>query len=105
VTSLERLYQLNPLAESRFPFDNRYAARLRQSAIRRGADPSGVVSIEKLKGRWEYYEGRCAYCGAIAKTFDHVKPIAVGGAHISSNLRPACYTCNLSKGGRRTART
>jgi len=97
MTALEYLDSLNPKAATRFPFDNRYAARLRQGAVRRGAHPSCSVSLEKLMGRWEYYEGRCAYCGKIADTFDHVKPIFLGGAHIASNLRPACKRCNSSK--------
>jgi 5-methylcytosine-specific restriction endonuclease McrA len=36
-------------------------------------------------------------CGAEAVEWDHVKPLAKGGAHILANLRPACLSCNRSK--------
>lgn len=41
---------------------------------------------------------RCAYCTAPADTLDHVKPRHKGGGTITSNLVPACQSCNRSKG-------
>ena len=40
----------------------------------------------------------CAYCGAMADTLDHVRPVARGGLTVRTNLIPACRTCNLAKG-------
>lgn len=40
----------------------------------------------------------CAYCGCPADTLDHVRPLALGGLTIRTNLIPACRPCNLAKG-------
>lgn len=43
--------------------------------------------------------GRACYrCGAYATTVDHAVPVALGGGHDLSNLRPACFRCNASTG-------
>jgi 5-methylcytosine-specific restriction endonuclease McrA len=50
--------------------------------------------------RFKDSEGRpcCGYCRrACAQTMDHVVPIARGGIHELSNLRPACRRCNSGK--------
>lgn len=38
--------------------------------------------------------------GATADTVDHILPVASGGTHELSNLRPACRSCNSSRGAR-----
>ncbi len=43
------------------------------------------------------YGGLCAYCPAPATTRDHVRPLAMGGAHVASNIVPACLSCNCKK--------
>jgi 5-methylcytosine-specific restriction endonuclease McrA len=40
----------------------------------------------------------CYRCGRWAGTIDHVIPLALGGDHSLSNLRPACQRCNSSTG-------
>jgi 5-methylcytosine-specific restriction endonuclease McrA len=40
----------------------------------------------------------CAYCGSLADTLDHVRPLARGGITARENLVPACSGCNLAKG-------
>jgi 5-methylcytosine-specific restriction endonuclease McrA len=40
----------------------------------------------------------CWRCGRYAGTVDHVIPVALGGTHALSNLRPACQPCNSSTG-------
>lgn len=42
---------------------------------------------------------RCVYCGDIAGPFhfDHLFPVARGGADLASNIVMACQSCNLSK--------
>ncbi|MFI1913471.1 HNH endonuclease [Nocardia sp. NPDC020380] len=47
-----------------------------------------------------YFGGRCWLCRAPYEAIDHVKPLAQGGAHCLSNLRPICSPCNLRKGDR-----
>ncbi len=73
-------------------------ARLSQK--RRYARKKGAIvraSSEQLEARWKLWAGRCWICGAPATEWDHVKPLAKGGAHIPANLRPACGTCNRRK--------
>lgn len=41
---------------------------------------------------------RCYRCGGYATTVDHRVPVALGGTHALSNLRPACPGCNSSTG-------
>jgi 5-methylcytosine-specific restriction endonuclease McrA len=40
----------------------------------------------------------CYRCGGYATTVDHAVPVARGGTHDLSNLRPACASCNSSTG-------
>jgi hypothetical protein len=40
----------------------------------------------------------CYRCGGYANSVDHVVPVALGGTHALSNLRPACSRCNSSTG-------
>jgi len=41
--------------------------------------------------------GRCAYCGAVATSVDHVVPRSRGGAHTWDNVVSACRRCNHVK--------
>lgn len=40
---------------------------------------------------------RCAYCGALATTRDHIVPKAKGGRAVRANMNPACAPCNNVK--------
>lgn len=44
------------------------------------------------------YGDDCYLCGSVADTIDHVIPLSRGGNNDISNLRPACYDCNIKKG-------
>jgi len=49
----------------------------------------------------ESYDGLCGYClGAPAEEADHVMPVSLGGSSFISNIMPACFRCNRSKGAR-----
>jgi 5-methylcytosine-specific restriction endonuclease McrA len=45
---------------------------------------------------------RCQICGKPANTADHVLPLALGGTHDVSNLRPLCRRCNSRLGAELT---
>jgi 5-methylcytosine-specific restriction endonuclease McrA len=57
-------------------------------------------NVGQLAARMAYWGNRCWMCGGEAGTVDHVIPLAAGGPHCLSNLRPACRSCNSSKGNR-----
>ena len=61
---------------------SRYRARKREATI-------VGFTAEQLAARIAYYGNRCWLC--------HVKPLAKGGPHMLSNLRPACSSCNRAK--------
>jgi len=47
--------------------------------------------------------GRCAYCGAIATSIDHVVPKSRGGLHVWENVVASCGICNHTKADRHVA--
>lgn len=71
----------------------------RRHAIKKGAPTIGF-GVDELAAKLAYWGWRCWMCGDPADTLDHVKPLAAGGPHCLSNLRPACRSCNSSKGAR-----
>jgi 5-methylcytosine-specific restriction endonuclease McrA len=88
---------------------NREAVRERakKGAVVRRARLCGVrikvdkISLRELAELKATFDGKCAYClCADAEAFDHVEPIARGGAHSLDNLVPACTRCNSSKNAR-----
>lgn len=76
--------------------------RFREAAARRRAAlacvPVVPFTAEQLQARFAIFAG-CWICGDPSAPLeaDHVKPIAKGGPHMLSNLRPACRPCNASK--------
>lgn len=65
-------------------------------AIRKGA-PTIDFTPEQLDQRAAVYGHACWICSAPMTEWDHVKPLAKGGWHCLSNLRPICRTCNARK--------
>jgi DNA-directed RNA polymerase subunit RPC12/RpoP len=55
---------------------------------------------EAVKGQvWRRDAGRCVKCGTKQNLqFDHIIPVAEGGATVTANLQLLCQTCNRSKG-------
>ncbi len=70
--------------------NHRYRARKAKAAI-------GIVTPAQLDAKLAYWAGKCWICGGDPNTWDHVKPLNKGGAHMLGNLRPACWSCNSSK--------
>ena len=69
-----------------------------QNALRqiRAKPVAGRISAARLAAKAQMFSG-CWMCGSPANCWDHVKPLAKGGLHVLSNLRPACTPCNLYK--------
>lgn len=58
-----------------------------------------LASRYELLHEWQSRKVVCLYCGMhAADTVDHIVPLARGGSNFSSNLAPACRSCNSSKG-------
>lgn len=48
---------------------------------------------------WQRDSGKCAKCGSTSELqFDHIIPVALGGATSEENLQVLCGPCNRSKG-------
>lgn len=60
----------------------------------------GDLTLDQWRAILVAFAGHCAYCGKVPErlTMDHVIPASKGGQHIASNVVPACFSCNQSKG-------
>lgn len=75
------------------------ASRKRQAL--KHASAVAPFTMEQLAQRMAYWGDRCWLCpDGVFETVDHVKPLSKGGPHMLANLRPACKSCNSSKGNR-----
>jgi hypothetical protein len=58
-----------------------------------------MIAEEVRLAVWRRDSGRCVSCGSKERLqFDHVIPVALGGAGTLDNLQLLCATCNGSKG-------
>lgn len=78
---------------------DRYAAFNRTSRRRakRSKVPVTIFESGGLELRMSMFNFSCWICGGPFEAIDHVKPIAAGGPHMLSNLRPTCAECNARK--------
>lgn len=77
--------------------------RAEQAGRRRALQRSSAatrIPMALLAAKLAYWGWCCWMCGGEPSTWDHVKPLAKGGAHLLANLRPACGPCNGSKKAR-----
>jgi len=74
--------------------DYRNERRQHSHARKRGVAKIPLVGQAVIM---EDFDGRCAYCGAPATTWDHIKPVSQGGETTPGNIVPACQSCNSSK--------
>lgn len=59
----------------------------------------GAIPRETRRAVWERDGGRCVACGATFDLqYDHVIPLALGGADSVENLQILCAPCNQEKG-------
>jgi 5-methylcytosine-specific restriction endonuclease McrA len=68
-----------------------------------GTEPSGPrregIPEEVRREVFRRDGGRCAACGSDELLqFDHVIPVALGGASTAANLQVLCAPCNREKG-------
>lgn len=63
-------------------------------ARKRGLEPLPLEGIEALT---ELFGGACAYCPAVARTWDHLVAVSKGGKTQPGNIVPACVSCNSRK--------
>jgi hypothetical protein len=57
------------------------------------------ISRDIRRAVWERDGGACVQCGdAFELQFDHIIPVALGGATTPENLQVLCGTCNRTKG-------
>lgn len=81
-------HKANPMKESQ----SRHKRRARMKEVLHIP-----VGTQELQLKFDMYPG-CWICGTGPKeVWDHVKPLAKGGAHCLANLRPACKKCNSFK--------
>lgn len=74
--------------------EGRYKSHQRNSLRRSGGY---LTSFEWFK-LLEKFNNECAYCSSTGDlTQDHIIPISLGGMTTSSNIVPACTSCNCSK--------
>lgn len=91
---LKRFYARHP--ERALQQAHRYRARKRKADVGQSAPISAWM--EKVRSLPLF---RCYYCSVVHLTtnlnFDHVIPLARGGAHSLTNLAASCAGCNKSK--------
>jgi len=78
------------------PEAHRFRTQTRR-ARKRNAPGSSYTKPQHIRWRWEMWGNRCWVCGDVATQTDHVIPLAKGGSHWPSNLRPICGDCNRRK--------
>lgn len=73
-----------------------------RKARRRALTSAGTITQAEWGAILEAHDHSCAYCGAsdCPLEMDHVRPLSKGGAHVASNIVPACKPCNSRKGAR-----
>lgn len=91
-------YYSDPDRKARYRDVDRARRARREAAVRSAA--TAEFTAEDLMFRLSMFAG-CWICGCDLSGglhIDHVKPLSKGGAHMLSNLRPACPECNIRKG-------
>lgn len=100
----DECYQIKELRESRIraPIwaaanrDRRLEYGHRRRAMTRGTQVI-PITMDMLAARAAVFGNKCWMCSGPFEQWDHVKPLAKGGPHMLSNLRPACGQCNRAK--------
>lgn len=85
--------------------DQRNVARINRAqsmvAMQQAPQPSvrGAIPDDLKQYVWTRDGGRCRQCGSnVELQFDHIIPVAFGGATSAENLQILCGSCNRRKG-------
>ena len=62
----------------------------------------GSFTVDQWLDLCAAYDFRCACCGVLEQTVDHVIPVTKGGSSFIENIQPLCKSCNSSKGTKGT---
>lgn len=92
----EKLRQMRAARYAKDPEKYRLYVAFRSSRIR-GLPGREYTTAALVKGRAFVWGLKCWCCGGPYQAIDHVKPVAKGGSHWPSNLRPICSSCNARK--------
>lgn len=87
--------ECNACRYSRMPKDQWTRYNNARRARKFAAEIAGPVSTETYERI--RLSGPCVYCGDIATTVDHIRPLSKGGHEAEYNLVPSCGSCNSSK--------
>lgn len=79
---------------------DRARLRVAERKARLAAATTVDFTEDQLTQRMSMFGFRCWMCGGDYDHNDHVIAIARGGPHCLANLRPACESCNCSKGAK-----
>ena len=55
------------------------------------------LEMEDVQSIITAYAGLCAYCGAVAETFDHPFPLRTNAPNVPANVLPICKRCKTVK--------
>ncbi|MFZ0059042.1 MAG: HNH endonuclease signature motif containing protein [Acidimicrobiales bacterium] len=63
------------------------------------SSPRGGIPDDVKQYVWARDRARCRNCGSTVELqFDHIIPVALGGASVADNLQVLCGSCNRRKG-------
>ncbi|MDX9973498.1 MAG: HNH endonuclease [FCB group bacterium] len=75
--------------------------RAEEAAVRNAGRNRQPIPKEVQLTVWQRDQGRCVECGSKEKLeFDHIIPLAKGGANTARNIQLLCEGCNRSKGSK-----
>jgi len=77
-----------------------HPGQTRKHALARRArklNAPGAYTAKQWADLLASYHGKCVYCGAEAKTMDHIVPLTKDGTNDIENIVPACKSCNSRK--------
>ena len=79
--------------------DSRRSIRTAADALDRSRDRREPIPREVRYTVWERDGGKCVECGAsFDLQYDHIIPLAFGGANRTENIQLLCGDCNRRKG-------
>src|SRR5262249_44190626 len=91
------------IARKQAEYRQTHPEKIRELNARRRAREAQAPRNDFTAPQWqamkEHYDHRCVYCGRQMQrlTQDHLTPLSQGGPHTTTNIVPACQSCNSRK--------